>query len=75
MEPFAEFVENLKEIDLNEIDYIIANHGEIDHSGALPALMREIPDTPYTVHKTALNHVKGHYHQDWNFVPVNRGSS
>jgi len=51
--PFAkEFVENLKkEIDLEDIDYIIANHGEVDHSGALPELMREIPDTPYTAPK------------------------
>ena len=39
--PFAnEFVENLKsEIDLNSIDYIVINHGEVDHSGALPELM------------------------------------
>ena len=46
--PFdEEFVENLKkEIDLNKIDYIIANHGEIDHSGSLPKLMKEIPNTP-----------------------------
>ncbi|MDF2472701.1 MAG: flavoprotein [Anaerocolumna sp.] len=42
-----EFVTRLKqEINLNEIDYIIANHGEIDHSGALPELLREIPGTP-----------------------------
>jgi anaerobic nitric oxide reductase flavorubredoxin len=35
--PFArEFVDNLAgELDLNAIDYIIANHGEVDHSGAL----------------------------------------
>jgi len=46
--PFSkEFIENLaKEIDLNKIDYIIANHAEIDHSGALPELMRHIPDPP-----------------------------
>ena len=46
--PYAkEFVENLKkEIDLNEIDYIIAQHSEPDHSGALPLLMKEIPNTP-----------------------------
>ncbi|NMA25285.1 MAG: MBL fold metallo-hydrolase, partial [Clostridiales bacterium] len=39
--PFAdEFVRNLAdEIDLDKIDYIVANHGEIDHSGALPELM------------------------------------
>jgi flavorubredoxin len=46
--PFdEEFVEELKkEIDLKEIDYIIINHGEVDHSGALLKLMNEIPDTP-----------------------------
>ena len=44
--PFAEeFVENLaREIDLDQIDIIIANHGEVDHSGALPALMKRIPN-------------------------------
>ncbi|MGI5859328.1 MAG: anaerobic nitric oxide reductase flavorubredoxin [Tepidanaerobacteraceae bacterium] len=74
-EPFAEeFVENLKkEIDLNQIDYIIINHGEIDHSGALPALMREIPDTPIYCTKNGIKSLKGHYHQDWNFVPVKTG--
>ena len=40
-----EFVESLKEeIDLNEIDYIVMNHNESDHSGALPFLMEEIPE-------------------------------
>lgn len=44
-----DFVENLKqEIDLNKIDFIVANHGECDHSGSLTALMDEIPDTPKT---------------------------
>ena len=49
--PFGkEFVENLaKEIDLNKIDYIIANHAEVDHSGALPELMKHIPNTPIIV--------------------------
>ncbi|HHU88239.1 MAG TPA: MBL fold metallo-hydrolase, partial [Spirochaetales bacterium] len=41
--PFADkFVKNLEsEIDLKKIDFIIANHGEVDHSGALPALMEK----------------------------------
>lgn len=74
-EPFAEeFVEKLKkEIDLNDIDYIIINHGEIDHSGALPVLMREIPDTPIYCTQNGIKSLKGHYHQDWNFVPVKTG--
>lgn len=73
--PFAkEFVANLKkEIDLNSIDYIIANHGEPDHSGALPELMKEIPDTPIYCTANAIKSLKGQYHQDWNFVPVKTG--
>ncbi|MGE5405465.1 MAG: MBL fold metallo-hydrolase, partial [Candidatus Saccharibacteria bacterium] len=69
-EPFAkEFVDNLrKEIDLNKIDYIIANHGEKDHSGALPELMRYIPNTPIYCTNNAIKSLKGQYHQDWNFV-------
>ncbi len=68
------FVEDLKkEIDLNKIDYIIVNHGEIDHSGALPELMKEIPNTPIYCTANAVKSLKGHYHQDWNFVPVKTG--
>jgi anaerobic nitric oxide reductase flavorubredoxin len=71
-----EFVENLKkEIDLNKIDYIIANHGEIDHSGALPELMKEIPNTPIYCTKNAVSSIKGHYHEDWNFVEVKTGDT
>ena len=75
--PFAkEFVENLKkEVDLNEIDYIVMNHGEIDHSGALPELMREIPDTPIYCTANGIKSIKGHFHEDWNFIPVKTGDT
>ncbi|MBW1607982.1 MAG: anaerobic nitric oxide reductase flavorubredoxin [Deltaproteobacteria bacterium] len=73
--PFAkEFVEKLaNEIDLNKIDYIIANHAESDHSGALPELMRIIPDTPIYCTNNGVKSLKGHYHQDWNFNVVKTG--
>ena len=73
--PFAkEFVDNLsKEIDLNKIDYIIANHGEVDHSGALPELMKHIPETPIYCTANAVKSLKGQYHQDWNFNIVKTG--
>lgn len=71
-----EFVTRLKqEIDLNEIDYIIANHGEIDHSGALPELLREIPDTPVYCTAKGAQILKGHYHENWNFVTVKTGDT
>ncbi|HZX20758.1 MAG TPA: anaerobic nitric oxide reductase flavorubredoxin [Clostridia bacterium] len=73
--PFAEeFVENLaKEIDLSKIDYIVVNHGEVDHSGALPALMKHIPDKPIYCTANAVKSLKGQYHQDWNFNVVKTG--
>lgn len=75
--PFAkEFVANLKkEIDLNKIDYIIANHAEVDHSGALPELMKEIPNVPIYCTKNGVKSLKGHYHEDWNFVEVKTGDT
>ncbi|MHA1821058.1 MAG: anaerobic nitric oxide reductase flavorubredoxin [Promethearchaeota archaeon] len=73
--PFAnDFVDNLsKFIDLDKIDYIIANHGEIDHSGALPALMEKIPDKPIYCTANGVKSLKGHYHKDWDFHVVKTG--
>ena len=73
--PFArEFVAGLASvIDLNSIDYVIANHAECDHSGALPELMRHIPDTPVYCTSNGVKSLKGHYHQDWNFNVVKTG--
>ncbi len=71
-----EYVASLrKEIDLKSIDYIIANHAEIDHSGALPELMSQIPGVPIYCTKNGISSLKGHYHQDWNFQPVKTGDS
>ena len=75
--PFAkEFVETLsKEVDLKKIDFIIANHGEVDHSGALPELMKHIPETPIYCTANAVKSLKGQYHEDWNFKIVKTGDS
>lgn len=71
-----EFVSRLKqEIDLKQIDYIVMNHNEVDHSGALVELMREIPDTPIYCTKKGEAIIRGHYHQDWNFVNVKTGDT
>lgn len=75
--PFdKEFVSNLKnEIDLKQIDYIIALHGEVDHSGALVELMREIPNTPIYCTANGVKSIKGQYHKDWNFRVVKTGDT
>ena len=73
--PFAaEFITNLKkEIDLNKIDYIVANHGETDHSGSLPELLREIPGTPVYCSSAGVKSLRGQYHEEWNFQLVKTG--
>ena len=72
-----EFVENLeKEIDLHKIDFIVANHGECDHSGSLVALMEKIPDTPIYCTANAVKSIEGQYgKRGWNFHVVKTGDT
>jgi flavorubredoxin len=75
--PFAkEFVDNLEaEVGLANIDCIVQNHAEVDHSGALPELMRRRPDLPIYCTANGVKSLKGHYHQDWDFHIVKTGDS
>lgn len=75
--PYAkEFVENLtKEIPLEKIDFVIANHGEVDHSGALSELIRHIPNVPVYCTENAVKSLTGQYHEKWNFHTVKTGDT
>jgi anaerobic nitric oxide reductase flavorubredoxin len=72
-----EFRDNLeKEIQLEKIDFIVVNHGEVDHSGALPYLMERIPETPIYCTANAVKSLVGQYHHpEWNFKVVKTGDS
>lgn len=72
-----EFVENLKsEIDLNKIDYIIANHGEVDHAGSLVELIKEIPETPIYCTANGKKSIIGQFHHpEWNYNVVKTGDT
>ncbi len=73
----TEFVDNLaSEIDLNQIDFIVMNHGEVDHSGSLPALMEKIPNTPIYCTANAVKSLTGQYHHpEWNYRTVKTGDT
>lgn len=73
----TEYIENLKtEIDLQDIDFIVANHGEVDHSGALTALLEEIPNTPIYCTENAVKSIEGQYgKRGWNFHVVKTGDT
>lgn len=73
-----DFVENLKqEIDLKTIDAVVVNHGEIDHSGALVPLMKEIPDTPIYCSANAEKSLKGQFKEaaNWDLHTVKTGDT
>lgn len=71
-----EMIENIKKIvDIEKIDYVIANHAESDHSGGLPALMELIPDATVVVSEKGKESIPGHYHEDWNFKVVTTGDT
>ncbi len=72
-----EFVQNLRsEIDLADLDYIVINHAEEDHAGALTELMMQIPDTPIYCTANAIDSINGHHHHpEWNFHVVKTGDT
>lgn len=75
--PFhREFLDNLeKNIGLGNIDLIVVNHTEQDHSGSLPYLMEKIPNVPIYCSKNGAMLIKKHYHSDWNLNIVKTGDS
>jgi len=72
----AEFVENLQKlIPIEKIDYFVVNHGEPDHSSALPALMKLNPNAQVIVSRGGEKSVSRFYPGKWNFKVVKTSDS
>lgn len=73
--PFQEqLMENIREVvDPANIDIVVTNHSEVDHSGSLPAVMRHASKATVVVSSRGEESVEGHYHQPWNFKKVKTG--
>lgn len=74
--PFAaELLERISEIiDPAKIDYVISNHVEMDHSGAIPAVMKAAPKaTLITSDPSGLKGLKAHFGSDFEFQQVKAG--
>jgi len=73
--PFAkEMIEKIREIIPPEkIDYIIANHVETDHSGALPELLKLCPKAKIYGTAKCKEGLDKHYYGNWNFQIVKSG--
>ena len=74
-EKFAhEHLARIKEhIDMKELSYIILNHTEPDHSGALPLLIGEAPQAKIIISKNAAHFLKNILNKDLFPVKVGDG--
>jgi flavorubredoxin len=67
-------IDRIKEIIPPEkIDYIIANHVETDHSGALPAIMKLCPKAKVLGTEKCKEGLQKHYYGNWDFQVVKTG--
>jgi len=73
--PFAgELIEKIRAIvPLEKIDYVIANHVETDHSGAMPALMKLCPKAKVFGTAKCKEGLYRYYYENWDFQVVKTG--
>lgn len=75
--PFKEeYVARLDaEFGLDNIDAVVVNHSESDHSGSLTHLMSQIPDADIYCTKNGHDMIYRHHHMDWKFNEVKTGDT
>ncbi len=60
-------------VPLERVDYVIVNHIEVDHSGALPALRAACPQARLYGTAKCKEGLQRMYHADWNVQTVKSG--
>ena len=53
-----EYLKSFDENEITTVDYIIANHGEQDHSGSLPAMLEKFPNAIVVTNAVCANNLK-----------------
>ncbi|AFS79526.1 anaerobic nitric oxide reductase flavorubredoxin NorV [Gottschalkia acidurici 9a] len=74
-EPLTEiFLERIKKvIDLGDIDYVVINHAEPDHSGALTTIMELCPNAKIVASVKGKESIQRHFHKNWDVQTVKTG--
>lgn len=71
-----EMLQRIKNIiDPSKINYIVCNHVEMDHSGALPKIMKICPQATIIISPNGEKGLKKHFYHGWNTKVVNTGDS
>jgi anaerobic nitric oxide reductase flavorubredoxin len=73
--PYSDrLLENIKGIiNPSEIDIVVANHAEPDHSGGLPTVMEQAPNATLIVSRRGRESIEAYYQKPWNFKVVQTG--
>lgn len=73
---YEEMLGRVREIvALEDIDYVVSNHVEMDHSGSLPMVMKEAKKAKLiTLEKFGESGLGKTFHSDWPLIPVKDGS-
>jgi len=73
--PFAEeMIERIREvIDPSKIDYVVANHVETDHSGAISEILKLAPKAKVVGTAKCKEGLQKHYFGNWDFQVVKTG--
>ena len=72
-----DMIRNISDIvDPKKIDFVISNHTEMDHSGALPRIMHRIgEDKPVYCSKVGAKNLAAHFGSNLNYQPVENGGT
>lgn len=62
-------------VDPAKIEYVIANHVEMDHSGGLPKLMESNKDLKIITSPNGKKGLRDHYKKEWDFHVVKTGDT
>ncbi|MBU1125674.1 MAG: flavodoxin domain-containing protein [Candidatus Omnitrophica bacterium] len=71
-----EFLSNIRQVvPFEKIDYVIANHVETDHSGALPAVMKLCPNAKMLGTQKCKEGLYKNYYGEWDFQVIKTGDT
>lgn len=73
--PFKDdLVQNVKRLGVEKLDYLVVNHVEMDHSGALPEVIEVLRPERIVCSPAGKKALMDHYHrEDWPFEVVETG--
>ena len=75
-ETVDQLIANLEELKVDRIDYIVSNHAEQDHSGAIPILLGRYPEAKIVTNAKCKEFEKDLLHlKDENFIVVKEGDT